>query len=284
MKDLKKIVWLASYPKSGNTWFRTFLTNLLSGADSPADINNLYPATIASSRLLFDEVAGIPSSDLTHDETALLRPDVYRYLAETTHEVIYHKIHDAWIVLPNGKPLIPRDVTRAALYFIRNPLDVVISFAHHSSTTIDKTIDMMNNPDYTFCSRKTKLHNQMRQRLLTWSMHAESWIDLSNLPVMVIRYEDMLQDSFNTFKAAVDFIGIKTNHEKIRKALEFSSFGNMQEQEKEKGFREKSAKAKSFFRKGIAGDWRNTLSGKQIEAIVTHHTDMMERFGYLPLK
>ena len=64
----KNIIWLASYPKSGNTWFRIFLTNLLQKHTSPANINELTGGPIASSRQLFDELTGIDSSDLTFDE------------------------------------------------------------------------------------------------------------------------------------------------------------------------------------------------------------------------
>ncbi len=212
----------------------------------------------------------------------MLRPEVYRFMAGSSDEVIYHKIHDGWIILPNGKPLVPAEVTRAVIYFIRNPLDVAISFAHHSAITIDKTIDMMNDPGYSFCSRETKLHNQTRQRLLTWSGHAESWIDISGLPVLVIRYEDMLAETFEVFRKATEFTGIKATDQKIRRALEFSRFDIMKKQEKEKGFREKAARSESFFRKGISGDWKNVLSGRQVEKIVNTHRRAMVRFGYWP--
>ncbi len=283
MKELKKIVWLASYPKSGNTWFRIFLTNLLNHSGQPADINNLYPTTIASSRTLFDEATGLESSDLTLDEIELLRPQVYRYIAANSPEFLFHKIHDAWISLEDGNVLVPEEVTKAVLYFIRNPLDVAISFAHHSATTIDKTIEMMNNSQYAFCSRETKLHNQTRQRLLNWSEHVSSWIDQSGLPIMVIRYEDMINETFPLFKDAVKFSGIEATDEEIRRSIEFSSFENIQKQEKERGFREKAAKAESFFRKGISGEWKNILTAHQIEKIVSRHQRIMERFGYWPL-
>ena len=244
MKDKKNIIWLASYPKSGNTWFRVFLTNLLSNSDKPADINNLYPTTIASSRSLFDEATGIPSSDLTQDEIEKLRPRVYRYMSETSDEIIYHKIHDAWIKLSEETDLVPDDVTKGVLYFIRNPLDVAVSFAHHSATSIDRAIDMMNNHDFAFCSRETKLHNQTRQRLLTWSEHVESWIDQSGLPVMILRYEDMLTDTFSLFKQAVKFMHLPATDTKIKRALEFSSFKIVSNQEKDQG---KSCKIGKFF-------------------------------------
>ena len=87
MDEFKKIIWLASYPKSGNTWFRVFLSNLLSHSDKPADINNLYATPIASNRELFDEATGISSSELTLDEIDNLRPLVYEFYARTAEEV-----------------------------------------------------------------------------------------------------------------------------------------------------------------------------------------------------
>lgn len=68
------IVWLASYPKSGNTWMRVFLTNYLRNADTPADINDLEFMGIATARELFDMYAGFESSDLTHEEIDAARP------------------------------------------------------------------------------------------------------------------------------------------------------------------------------------------------------------------
>ncbi|KAB2870631.1 MAG: sulfotransferase domain-containing protein, partial [Bacteroidales bacterium] len=98
MDDLRKIVWLASYPKSGNTWFRVFLSNLLSESDQPADINNLYATPIASSRELFDEATGLSSAELTLDEIDILRPGVYSYAARNSKEILFQKVHDAWLL------------------------------------------------------------------------------------------------------------------------------------------------------------------------------------------
>ncbi|MCP5028332.1 MAG: sulfotransferase domain-containing protein, partial [Actinomycetia bacterium] len=79
---MKPIVWLASYPKSGNTWFRTFLANLLRDDEDPVDINELRTGSIASARNPFDIHTGLEASDLTQDEIDLLRPGVYRRMAE----------------------------------------------------------------------------------------------------------------------------------------------------------------------------------------------------------
>ena len=281
MDDLKKIVWLASYPKSGNTWFRAFLTALLDPDGKAPDINSLYPTTIASSRQLFDELAGVASADLTSEEIDHLRPMIYHHNALESEEMIYHKIHDACIVLSDGKPLIPKDVTKAVLYFIRNPLDIVISFANHLCISIDKTIKIMNNPEYAFCSKTDRLHNQLKQRLLTWSGHVRSWVDESGLPLQILRYEDMVANPFEIFSKSTKFIGLSYNDVQLNKSLENGSFSRIQEQEKEKGFHEKGARASNFFRKGTTGEWKNTLTKIQVKRIVRAHGEVMERFGYM---
>ncbi len=281
MEDLHKIVWLASYPKSGNTWFRAFLTALLNPGSSDIDINNLHQTTIASSRQLFDEMTGVSSADLSPEEIDRLRPLVYRQNALESEEILYHKVHDAWTLLPNGEPLFTNDVTKAVLYFIRNPLDVAVSFANHLNAGMDKTIAIMNNPGYAFCHRTDRLYNQLQQRLLTWSDHVKSWVDVSGLPLLVIRYEDMKSDPLETFSRAVTFIGLNHCPAEIEAALDRASFARLKQQEEEKGFSEKSAASPGFFRKGIVGDWKNVLSKEQVKRIVEEHGDMMKRFGYL---
>jgi len=281
MDDLKRIVWLASYPKSGNTWFRAFLTALLYPENPTVDINNMYPTIIASSRQFFDEMAGVASSDLSPKEIDRLRPLVYRRNALESNEIIYHKVHDAYTLLPGDVPLFQADITKAVLYFIRNPLDVVVSFANHLNTTIEKTISIMNSLDYAFSFRTDRLHNQVRQKLLTWSEHVKSWVDESGLPLLVLRYEDMKANPILTFSRAVLFIGLSATRHEIELALCHSSFDNLKKQEEEKGFSEKSARSSIFFRKGIVGDWQNVLTKEQIERIIEQHGEMMYRFGYL---
>jgi len=281
MDDIKKIVWLASYPKSGNTWFRVFLSNLLSKENTPADINNLYATPIASNRELFDEATGLSSSDLTPDEIDNLRSGVYHYAAKNSNELLFQKVHDAWLCSESGEPMFDPLVTKAVIYFIRNPLDVAISFANHLNKPLDVTVKIMADESYAFSSTQNRLHNQLRQRLLSWSEHVKSWVSNSNLPLLVLRYEDMKTDTFKTFKKAVAFLGIITTDEEIMQALQFSDIKEMQKQEAEKGFREKPANAASFFRKGIAGSWKTELPVELINAICKDHREIMIQFGYL---
>jgi hypothetical protein len=280
MNNIKKIVWLASYPKSGNTWFRAFLTALLNPELQEVNINDLVQTTIASSRQLFDELSGVESSDLTADEIDYLRPQIYLQNAIESKEIVYHKIHDSWQVLPGGSALFPSDITKGVLYFIRNPLDVVISFSNHLNISIDRTIEIMNNPNYAFCDIDSKLPFQLRQRLNTWSGHVISWTETSGLPVRVIRYEDMLTDTLEVFSRAVAFIGLEPTKEDIKRAIALSSFEQLKKQEESKGFTEKSTKSERFFRKGLSGEWKTTLKAEQTHRIREVHGSTMLKFGY----
>jgi aryl sulfotransferase len=275
------IIWLASYPKSGNTWFRIFLTNLLRDSDTPASINELEKTPIASAREIFDQNIGFDSSDLSADEIDRLRPELYCFMAEEAKEPLFMKIHDAYIEVADNTPLIPQEATVCAIYFVRNPLDVAVSFAHHNGTDYDTAITNMANDVFTFCGKSKRLHKQLRQKLLTWSDHVLSWADAAPFPVCLLRYEDMKVKPLETFRRAVQFAGLHHSDTQIEKALAFSKFEVVQQQEESEGFQEKSAVSNCFFRKGESGSWREELSQNQVARIIRDHGEVMRRFGYL---
>ncbi|NOZ06698.1 MAG: sulfotransferase domain-containing protein [Chloroflexi bacterium] len=278
------IIWLASYPKSGNTWLRAFLSNYLRDGDEPANINELEKMGIASSHSLFERYAGVESSDLTADEIDTCRPEVYRMLAAANEDVHFVKVHDAYTFLPDGRPLFPAQATQGAVYIARNPLDVAVSMRHHMNDThIDKTIARMANPQATLAASVKCGNNQFRQKLLTWSEHVRSWLDASKpFPVHLVRYEDMQQDPRIAFAQVVAFAGLPVNDVRLAKAIRFSRFEVLQQQEAEQGFREQPGNHATFFRQGQAGGWREVLTNEQVTRIVSAHRDVMRRFGYLP--
>lgn len=277
---MKGIYWIASYPKSGNTWFRIFLTNLRSNEERPADFNRL-DTSIASSRILFDQIAGMDASDLFPDEVDRLRPRVYESLAETAEEILFMKVHDAFTRTDQGEPLMSMRATLGAVYIIRNPLDVVISYAHHLQISVDEAIRQMGDPDAASCSKSNRLHKQLRQKLLTWSGHVTSWVDAPGINVHVIRYEDMLEKPRETFSRAAAFCGLKDDPEKIARAVRFSSYAEMTKQEEQKRFLETPAGVPSFFRKGKSGGFKDVLTAEQVRQIIRDHGRVMERFGYI---
>lgn len=275
------IFWLASYPKSGNTWFRTFMRNLTEDGTAPVDINDLSTGQIASSRYWLDEVLGFDTADLTPDEIIRLRPGVYDWSAAQSPEPGYHKTHDAWSLTPQGQPLLGGQATRGALYLLRNPLDVAPSLANHNGTDIDTAITMMAQPEHALSQRRNGLSTQVRQDMGTWSAHVLSWVDAPDLPCHVLRYEDMQADPLDAFGAAARFLGLPDDPERLAKAIGFSAFDVVARQEQEHGFRERPARAPRFFRQGRSGGWRTQLTPTQVDRITADQGAVMARFGYL---
>jgi hypothetical protein len=275
------IIWLASYFKSGNTWFRVFLTNLLQEADAPVSINELHSTPIASARDIFDAYVGVQSSDLTVDEIDRLRPELYIQLAEDTDKPLFMKVHDAWTFVDDENPLFPEGATSGVIYFIRNPLDVAVSLAHHSGVDYNKIISYMSDPTYSSGHKSDRLHSQLRQKLLSWSAHVLSWTASVPFPVCVLRYEDMKTHPLQTFERAVRFANLHHSGAQIQQALEFSAFDELQRQEAAQGFKEKSPACERFFRVGRIGAWQTQLSEEQAQRIVNDHREVMRRFGYL---
>jgi hypothetical protein len=282
------IVWLASYPKSGNTWFRIFLANYLENRDRPVSINALGGAagltrSIASGRQLFSEMLAIDAGDFSHDEYDCMRPEAYRALARRAPETPYLKVHDAYVTTAEGEPLIPPEATACAIYFVRNPLDVVVSFANHSRQSIDRTIAEMANPSYAFCSSVRGLPIQLRQRLLTWSGHVESWLDRAPFPVHVLRYEDMLARPVDAFGRVVRALGLGEDDARLARAIEFSRFDELRAQEAAApdGFWEAPPNVEHFFFQGRSGTWREHLDDEQARRVMAAHEPVMRRLGYL---
>lgn len=277
-----QIFWLASYPKSGNTWTRSFikaLTGIVDDPESDIDINHLSTGQIASSREWVSAGLGFDVSDLSHDEVDNLRPAAYRFLSEHMQEPGYHKVHDAFTLTQKGEPLFPLQATRGALYIVRNPLDVVISFANHMNSSLDKSVKRMGKADFSLCGQDRCQANQLRQWLLSWSEHVRSW-QQSGLPLKLVRYEDMRQTPLSTFTGIAEFLELPSDEQQVSAALRLCDFERMKEKEQVSGFREKPARAASFFRKGVVGDWKETLSEEQILAVISEHREMMLELGY----
>lgn len=270
------VTWLVSYPKSGNTWVRSFLTNYIDDGDEPADINNLRGGWSYLERANFDEAMGMSSSDMTDDELNYYRPIYHQSVSEVNESPILIKSHEAYRTFPNGSSLFNPVNGCKAVHLVRNPLDVAVSFAHHNDKSIDRIIKKMNNPNSKMSGGAFRFYEYMGR----WSDYNDSWMAQNELPVLMLRYEDIVADSEGAFCEIVKFIGLDFDREKIKKANDFSSFDTLKKQEEARGFVERQPTAENFFRKGIAGDWKESLTARQIEKILTDHRAMMEILGY----
>ncbi|WP_230772538.1 sulfotransferase domain-containing protein [Sphingomonas sp. Leaf4] len=274
--------WIASYPKSGNTWFRLLLANL--ARDTPLAINDLrHDSGTASARPVFDEAIGFPSALLTHAECDRLRPRVYRALAARASVPRFVKTHDAWTRTDAGEPLMGGpDAAAGAILIVRDPRDVVASLAHHMDRDIDWTIAFMADPASAFCGRTDRQHHQLRQQLRGWSGFHDGWMTQDVLPVHIVRYEALHADAAATFAAALRFAGVDASSDAIARAVDFAGFDKVQAQERATGFGEAPPQLHhgGFFRRGIAGNWRDELSAAQAARVVAAHSATMARLGY----
>ncbi|SLN20318.1 sulfotransferase domain-containing protein [Oceanibacterium hippocampi] len=270
------IVWLASYPKSGNTWLRAFLHNLLRNPAQPVNINELDQFAFGDSqKRWYEKIAPKPLDDMAPEALAALTPVVHRAMAEATPDSVFVKTHNM-IGLNWDVPLITMEYTAGAIYVIRNPLDVCISAAHHFGIDMDGAVELLNSPTGGSAPDAVNLP----QIFGSWSGHARSWLNLkANLHV--VRYEDMTDKPKATFGKAARFLGLNPTPERLRKAINAASFKVLAGQEARHGFKEKSESAERFFRSGRAGEWRRVLTPDQVRALVEAHEDLMARFGYL---
>ena len=275
---MKNLVWLVSYPKSGNTWFRIFLSNYINNRAVPAKLDEIESAQIAGNAELFEDITGLNPFELTPEEVDFYRPGIYKFASKEIEGISYRKTHDAYTLNTNGEPLFPAEVSIGAVYFIRNPLDVCVSYANHGTSQIEKTIKLLLNEKGCIAGKR---NGQLRQMLLSWKDHVESWQNQTAIPILFLRYEDMKLKPIETFGSAIRFLGLEYDEERLFRAIEHSDFKLLQKMEEETGFQERLQQCKSFFWKGEIGNYRNYLSNNDIERIVDYCSGTMEKFGYL---
>ncbi len=272
------IIWLASYPKSGNTWLRAFLYNLLRNPPQPASINELDQFCIGESAgAWYARRAGHPIGGLEMDAVMALRPQVHRDFTGAFPDSVFVKTHN-FLGECCGAALHNMGVTAGAIYVVRNPLDVVVSMADHFGVSLDAAIARLG--DSTAATETTDEH--AAEFHSDWSTHVESWTGRNNPGLHIMRYEDMLDRPNRSFRQLAAFLGLSPPNDRLHKAVKFSSFATLKAQERQTGFKERSEFSPAFFRAGRKQQWRDALSSSQIESIVARHHAQMQRFGYLP--
>ncbi|MBI1260263.1 MAG: sulfotransferase domain-containing protein [Rhizobiales bacterium] len=272
------LIWLASYPKSGNTWLRSYLHNLLRNTVEPHDINEIDHFCLGESYIKwYDRLTDRPLNEMTPLELAALRPEGQVGFTKVFPDSVFVKTHNflgEWL----GYPLHNMDVTAGGIYVLRNPLDVVLSMTHHFGMTIDEAIYRLGNEKSA--TGLTETH--MPEIHSSWSTHVRSWTQHPNPQLLVLRYEDMINEPLKYFTQVANFLGLKPSQERIERAIRNSSFKTLKEQEQKTGFKEKSEHAQSFFREGKVDQWREKLTPSQIRQIIVEHREQMQRFGYIP--
>ena len=281
-KARKGIVWVASYPKSGNTWMRVFLYHLVrivGGHEGDADdLNNLQRIGGAEAgRLdLYERFLGRPVIDAPFEQIAAARPKVQAAIAAETDGIVFSKTHTA-LGVAAGAPTIDSASTAGAVYMVRNPLDLVGSLSAHFGFTLDDAIDRMCMENCVF----TPSSELAPEFWGSWSQNVASWTGQPNPGILPVRYEDMLSMPKAVFRTVANFVGQPASDKQLATAIRLSTFKRLKDMEREHGFSEAVRPGQPFFRGGRAGGWRAELSKEQVRRVVAAHQDQMRRVGYM---
>lgn len=273
---MKSIVWLASYPKSGNTWLRVFLANYIYNSEKPVPINQVHRIGIGDSNSKAYRLVTKETFDPTNPKQSVrIRPAVLKSITNNKADINLVKTHcENGIAF--GSVLIPPELTRSAIYIMRNPLDMIVSYASHYGNTIDGAIGGIARNDNSLLGGGDTVY----QFLGNWSNHVLGWSKARKFPVLTLRYEDMLKDPHEAFDRAVRHIGLPIDRDRLERSVKFSEFKQLQEQESKTSFVENSDNQTKFFRSGKSGQWKTELTDEQVAQVIRDHGRVMKKFGY----
>jgi len=279
------IIWIASYPKSGNTLIRAMLSAYFYSNDG----NFFFE--------LLDNIKEFPK----HSEY-LNKISAGKNLAEIAKEwipaqtMLNSKSHNSTIFLKthsaicsiDGADFTDKENTLAALYIVRDPRNVVSSLSNHFNLSIEKSLELMVDKNKTISNAANENKNIGLTVLSNWKTYYQSWRDWKAVKVKIIKYEDLISspkkifiDILNFFK---EFMKIEFNENKIKKVLQSTDFEKLKLLEQKHGFKESAAmsdQSKSFFNLGPHNDWRNLLDKKTSEKICEYFENEMKELGYI---
>lgn len=271
------IIWLASHPRSGNIWLQAFLYNLICDAHqapSPETISGF--CTPESAALHFMTIDSRPLSAWTREETAARRADAHKAITGLRSDNVFASTQAA-LVSRGAAATITMELTAAAIYLVRNPLDLAVSLAASEECSIDDAIlrleteyESANSDQFAY-----EFHG-------SWSTHVLSWTQQRHAGLHLLRYEDMLAVPEKSFGPLATFLGFDSSPERLDRAIRFSSFADLAVEQNKSTYAGSTEGAKKLLRVGQSDQWRAVLSADQVRRVVERHAEQMERFGYIP--
>ncbi|MDG1188059.1 MAG: sulfotransferase domain-containing protein [Ilumatobacter sp.] len=264
--------WLASYPKSGNTWVRAQLSSLQHGEDF--DLNRMDES---SSNDRMDMSLGMPVGDLSDEDVAGALRLSWALRKPNEAKFIRRKTHRPWLNAQDGFPIPWQPHGACAIYVVRDPRGVVASWAHHLGISQESAAEHMS-------VARSDLHrsdNHGDESFTSWSRHVSSWLDNCGLPQMVVRYEDMAEDPERELIRMANFLQINASKAQIQAAVAACAFDELVVSEALNGFREAATPGRVFFRKGDPNSWKDEVPDHVLQKIVADHGEVMSRLGYL---
>ena len=279
------IIWLASYPKSGNTLLRSILSAYFYSEEGDFKFNNLYKISQFPAVDHFLRLGVNPN-----DESEVFKNFINaQNLINEEGKAKFFKTHSRLCQM-YGSNFTDLKNTLGVIYIVRDPRNVVTSFAHHYNLTVDQATEALFD-EKRFMIKTEKLCSVS---LGSWDSNYKSWKELKKQnKYLLVKYEDLISKKKSTMLKIFKFLdnlGLKVNLDmvKLNKAIKSTDFDKMKNLEKNETFYEavvdeKTGKRKAFFNLGPKNDWRSILGEKNREKIEECFKEEMRELGYLKL-
>jgi len=279
------IIWLASYPKSGNTWLRSLLASYYYSKNGEFDFK------------LLDRIKQFPKvEDFINDvdDYSTLESTSKNWISKQIEinkdrKIKFFKTHNA-ICNINGNAFTDAKNSLGGIYIVRDPRNIITSITNHYQIDINEALEFMNN-ERRYLYQMVGTRYLAFSPLFSWSQHVESWKKCKLFPVLVIRYEDLHSATFQTLQKVINFINdisksnVSFDKEKAKKSIFSCDFDKLKNLEKKEGFNEAMIKKDksgtiSFFNLGKDNDYRKLLNSKILEKINILYKDKLIELNY----
>ena len=273
------IIWISSYPKSGNTWVRAFLSTYLNSTDGKFNFS------------LLDKIGEFPDHNILNK--FMDSKDFYNLSEVSKHwikvqelinsnkELTFLKTHSSLCNI-NGNKFTNTDNTLAIVHIVRDPRNIVLSMAHHFGITQEESYKIISDKMYIIYPKK---NNQPIPSTLvsSWNNHYLSWKNSDSINKIVIKYEDLIKNTKDTFEKIINFLNeqakIKYDEKKIINSINVTQFDNLKKNEDKYGFN--MGQKNKFFYLGKKNDWKNLLDPGIGDKINLQFKSEMEELGYI---
>ena len=284
---MKKILWIASYPKSGNTWLRAIITSLLYTSKGEFNFPLLKLIEIFEKKSRFKFIKNLNLNDFN----LLDKPKyISKYWQLCQEQIVNNKeikptynilkTHSANLTLNSNNFVSPK-FTGGLIYIVRDPREIVVSFSKHRGRDYDDTIDLMTDKG-ALLTEEYKLSLAV---ISSWDIHYKSWKMLKT-PTLLIKYEDLINKTNEEIEKICYFLSkiLDLNKQilinKIDNTVKTTKIEKLRKHEAKYGFDE-ATKHSSFFGKAKVNSWSDKLSDKQILNIENSFKETLNKLGYL---
>ena len=280
------IIWIASYPKSGNTWLRSLISSYFFTDDGFFDFKLLKNIPSYPSPPFFEKY---PDKFNKPEATAKYWIPEQERINKNNNKLIFLKTHNALCKI-NGYSFTDTKNSLGAVHIIRDPRNVISSISNHYQIDLDEALKFMKTPNKAIYVKKDQRYLGFNA-LFSWSSNNKSWSECQKFPILTIKYEDLERETFETFKKVFEFIKKVSklkedfNQKKAKIAVENCNFEKLQKLEKEKGFYEAISKKNSnekikFFNLGNKNNYKDLLNKSLLDEMNLFYKDELKKYDY----